>query len=134
MSHSPRWTVEQYKAHQLKESAKPNKYRNKITIANGIKFHSKKEAGRYLELKMMERANLIKGLELQKRYDIMLNGEKLCSYIADFFYYKNELNFPGTWKPVVEDVKGMKRGAAYQMFKLKKALMKIIYNIEVLET
>lgn len=88
-------------------SCKLNKYRNiKINI-DGIKFDSKREAERYAELKIMEKAKLITDLELQPKF-VLQEGfkyqgkkEKPITYIADFKY--KELS--GT--VVVEDVKGV---------------------------
>lgn len=84
-----------------------NKYRNKITTVDGFKFHSKKEAKRYSELLMMQKAGLISDLELQPKFQIIpeINwGDKKLSakyYIADFAYTENG-------KEIVEDVKGVK--------------------------
>lgn len=47
---------------------KKNKYSNKITLVDGIKFDSKAEAKRYKELKLMEQAGLIKSLVLQPKF------------------------------------------------------------------
>ena len=62
------------------------KYNNIITEIDGIKFHSRKEANRYTELKMMIRAGEITQLELQKQFKIEINGLKVCTYICDFYY------------------------------------------------
>lgn len=76
------------------------KYKNKITEINGIKFHSKKEANRYLELKILEKAKKIKSLELQPKIPLMVNGKKIGNYIGDFRYFDIEkLEF------IIEDVK-----------------------------
>jgi hypothetical protein len=86
-----------------------NKYSNKKTKVDGITFDSKKEAKRYKELKLLEKAGVIKDLELQPKFLIVdtlrKNGKtfKKRSYIADFMYYDNERK-----KTVVEDVKGYK--------------------------
>lgn len=84
-----------------------NKYRNKKTVIDGIRFDSKREAERYSELKLMEKANMISGLQLQPVFELQAkfkhNGktERAITYIADFQYVQNG-------KTVVEDVKGMK--------------------------
>lgn len=106
---------------------KKSKYGNKKTIVDGIKFASKKEAARYQELKLLEKQKLISDLELQKVYELKVNGEKICSYVADFVYLKK---MEGYWEPVFEDCKGFKTPE----YKLKKKLMKAIYGIEILET
>lgn len=45
-----------------------NKYLNKFTEVDGIKFSSKKEAKRYSELKIMENAGIISDLKLQVKF------------------------------------------------------------------
>ena len=50
---------------------KKNKYNNKITELDGIKFHSKKESVRYSQLKLQEKGGLIKDLRLQVSYELI---------------------------------------------------------------
>jgi len=100
-----------------------SKYGAKRTTVDGITFASKKEAARYCDLKLMQHAGLIDDLELQPRFDLLVNSQKVCTYVADFIY-----TFGG--KTVVEDVKGMKT----PVYNLKKKLMKACYGIDVLET
>ena len=90
-----------------------SKYRAIRTEIDGITFASKKEAARYQELRMLERAGYISGLELQPRFPLHINGVKVCDYVADFGYLARDQ------KPVVEDVKGMKTSVyrlKYKMF------------------
>lgn len=100
-----------------------NKYGAVKTVVDGIKFDSKAEARRYKNLKLLERAGEITNLELQPRYDLIVNGVKCGFYKADFRYLENG-------KLVVEDVKGMKT----PVYNLKKKLIKVIYGIEIFET
>jgi len=102
------------------------KYGNKKVTVQGIKFDSKWESQRYLYLKSLERAGTVKDLELQVRYNLMVNNEKICAYIADFRYQKQ--NKDGEWYEVVEDAKGVETPE----FKLKKKLMKACLGIEIL--
>ena len=95
------------------------KYGNKKVTVDGIKFDSKWESQRYMYLKSLERADQVKDLELQVRYNIAVNGEKICAYVADFRYQKQDKN--GDWYEVVEDAKGVETPE----FKLKKKLMKV---------
>ncbi len=97
---------------------------------DGIKFDSKKEARRYQELKLLEKAGYIKELILQPKFLIQdrykKNGKTVRAiyYIADFKYYdltKSEY--------IIEDVKGVKT----DVYKLKKKLVEKIYDIEVVE-
>ena len=101
-----------------------NKYHNRKTELDGIRFASCKEATRYQELLWMQQAGLIQGLELQPRFDLVVNGHKLGFYKADFRYEDLE-----TGLTIVEDVKGI-RTSTYQ---LKKKLVKALYGVEIRE-
>ena len=107
-----------------------SKYGSKKTIVDNIKFDSKWEAERYGQLKAMERAMFIRDLELQVPYDIVVNDVKICRYVADF-RYKKESNHTITndeyYVEVVEDAKGFETPE----FKLKKKLMKAVFNIYI---
>jgi hypothetical protein len=93
------------------------------TIVDGITFASKKEAKRYTELKLLERAGEISRLELQPRYDITINGVKICTYVADFRYFSKA-------KLVVEDCKGY----LTPVYRIKRKLVMALYNVEILES
>lgn len=101
------------------------KYGNKKTEVDGIVFDSKKEATRYQELRLLERAGAIGDLELQPKYPIEVNGTKICTYIGDFRYRDPASKYNRT----IEDVKGIKT----PVYRLKKKLMKAIYGIEIQE-
>jgi hypothetical protein len=106
-----------------------NKYkRNKVNV-DGITFDSKKEAKRYFELKLLERAGEIKNLELQKSFTLIpsqyIDGkcvERPCKYIADFCYEQDG-------KTIVEDVKGYKTTD----YKIKKKMMLYLKGIQIRE-
>ena len=100
-----------------------SKYKNGKTVIDGIKFDSAAEGARYQILKAKEKAGLIKNLELQVNYPLIVNGLKICDYRADFVY---ELG----GKKIVEDVKGQ----LHDVFKLKYKLMFACYGITVLIT
>ena len=99
-----------------------NKYRNKKVIVDRKEFDSKKEAIRYKELKLLERAGEISNLELQPRFllqdSFRKNGKtfRRIEYIADFKYIENG-------KTIVEDVKGMQT----DVFKLKHKIFEKVY-------
>lgn len=91
----------------LKGMAKTtSKYHSKKVIIDGIEFDSKKEGERYIQLKMLKKAGLIKELEMQPKFllidTIRYKGKTYPKtyYIADFKYYDNHLK-----KYIVEDVK-----------------------------
>jgi hypothetical protein len=100
------------------------KFGNKPTVVDGIKFHSKREAKRYTELRMLERAGEVRGLQRQMKYRLWVNGVLITTYTADFVYEKR------TGEIVVEDVKGYPN----DRWPMKKKLMKAIHGIEILET
>ena len=101
------------------------KYGNKKTVVDGIKFDSKWESQRYLYLKSLEKAGRLKNLKLQPKFIISINGQKICTYIADFKYDKEDKD--GVWEHVIEDAKGVETPE----FKLKKKLMKAVHNIDI---
>ena len=57
-----------------------SKYRNSKTVIDGIKFDSAAEGARYQILKAKEKAGLIKNLELQKNYPMIINGLKTLKH------------------------------------------------------
>lgn len=122
-----------------------NKYGNRKTVVNGIEFDSRKEAVRYQELRLLERAGKISGLRLQEKFvlipsqreastEVYKSGsqkgrrkpgkllEKECSYIADFCYTENG-------EIVVEDTKGFRT----EVYKIKRKLMLERYGIRIRE-
>ena len=104
---------------------KYNKYGAQKTKFMGYTFDSRWEAERWGELTAMERGGSIKDLERQVKYDIVVNGEKICKYVADFKY--NQIEEDGSQKEIVEDAKGVETAD----FKLKKKLMKAVHGIEI---
>lgn len=129
-------TEEQYAAKQRRPKtpardapapAKPSKHQNIRT--NG--YHSKKEAKRAEELKLLVAGGLIRDLREQVRFVIIpkQEGERECAYVADFVYY--EVGPCGvTLAEVVEDCKGF-RDAQY---KIKRKLMLHVHGIRIRET
>ena len=111
------------------------KYGNKKVEIDGIEFDSKKEAQRYWELKLLQRAGKITDLQLQKEFELIpaqrIDGkvvERACKYKADFAYMKDG-------QQVVEDVKGYRdpASAGYAKFVIKRKLMLHVYGIRVIE-
>lgn len=121
------------------------KYHNKKITVDGITFDSKKEAKRYQELKMLERAGYIENLRNQVKYTLipaqretsttaitkgqnkgkMKPGkvlEREVTYIADFVYEENG-------KTVVEDTKGFRT----KDYILKRKMMLFFHGIRIKE-
>ena len=112
------------------------KYRARKTVVDGITFDSKKEADRYRELKLLEQAGKIRGLELQKRFELIPaqkaageRTERAACYVADFCYDERSeaLN---CWYAVVEDTKGVRT----RDYILKRKLMRWVHGISIRET
>lgn len=125
-----------------------SKYYNRKIRVDGIEFDSKREANRYCELRLLQRAGKISNLELQKAYELipaqyeeMPTGgtytrgerkgqpktrrvcvEKAVKYVADFAYTQNS-------KTVVEDAKGVRTEA----YKIKRKLMLHVHGIKIKE-
>ena len=69
-----------------------SKYGNiKTTTSDGITHDSIKEANRWCELKLLERAGKIRLLQRQVKYALIpkQEGEREVSYIADFVYHED---------------------------------------------
>ena len=103
-----------------------SKYGNIKTItSDGIKHDSQKEANRWCELKLLQRAGKISDLQRQVPYELLpkQDGERAVHYVADFVYVENG-------REVVEDAKG-KRTKEYI---LKRKMMLYFHGIKIKET
>lgn len=112
-----------------------SKYKNHKVTHDGITFDSKKEAERYKTLKAWQEMGLISGLVCQETF-VLIEGVKIAGesrkrpsvrYVADFVYLDSR-----TGEQVVEDVKSSFT-AKDKVFRLKKHLMKVVHNIDVVE-
>lgn len=103
------------------------KYGNRKTVVDGKEFDSKAEAERYKELRLMEKADIIKDLVLQPEFLLQdkfrYKGktERAVKYIADFKYFDVKKSVY-----VVEDVKGVET----EVFKIKRKLFLKQYGDE----
>lgn len=103
------------------------KYHNTKTVADGIKFDSKLEAERYTQLKILERAGVIRDLELQPSFELLpsfrKNGKtwRKTVYKADFRYILADGD-----KTIIEDVKGS-TAVITDVFRLKQKLFEYKY-------
>lgn len=121
------------------------KYHNRKTTKHGYVFDSKKEADRYIELSMLEKAGKIQNLQRQVRFVViptqyesyerygktgkrLKDGkkcvEKACTYVADFVYEDTNGN------RIVEDCKGYRT----KEYKIKRKLMLKEHGIKLKET
>lgn len=103
-----------------------NKYgARKVKSPDGQVFDSQKEYNRWDVLRLLERAGKISDLKRQVGFELIpkQNGERACSYIADFTYWKD-----GQY--VVEDCKGYRT----EGYKIKRKLMLWVHGIKIHET
>lgn len=121
------------------------KYGNKKVVVDGIEFDSKKEARRYSELKLLQRAGQISDLQLQQEFELipaqyetferygktgkrLQDGkrciEKRCVYKADFAYKRDG-------QLVVEDTKS--KATRTKDYIIKRKLLLERYGIRIIE-
>lgn len=129
------------------KAKRSNKCNAKKVVVDNIKFDSKKEAERYKVLKRQEANGEIQNLQLQVKFDLIppayeeivtytpkthkekkkkVKVESGVTYVADFIYIKDG-------QRVVEDVKGYRGGATYNIFVIKRKLMLYVHGIRVVE-
>ena len=122
------------------------KYHNTKVVIDGIKFDSKREAQRYQQLKLMEKAGVICDLKRQVKYELVpaqyIDGkcvERAITYTSDFEYYilqplkqrtvMAEPDAKTIGQHVVEDVKGMRTPE----YVIRRKLMLYKYGIRISE-
>ena len=119
----------------MRHSSSRSKYKNQPVTVDNIRFPSGKEATRYKELSLLQKAGKIENLRLQVPYELIpaqyaeVDGKKKCieravKYIADFVYYDKET---GQW--VVEDSKGMRT----KEYIIKRKLLLQVHGIRIHE-
>lgn len=98
--HATRMTIAEYKASGIKRA----KYGNSKCVADGIKFDSKLEMGRYLELKTLRQAGIVQWFICQPPFK--LPGG--ITYRADFLvvWAITAETFCDVEPVTIEDVKG----------------------------
>lgn len=109
-----------------------NKFGSRKTQVDGITFDSKREARRFAELRLLERAGEISNLQIQVPFVLIPNQrdeesgrviERAVTYRADFVY--NDRN----GKMIVEDAKGYRT----DVYLIKRKLMLKVHKIRVVE-
>lgn len=110
-------TAQEYLA-SLAPGAGPHrsKYGNRVTMVDGERFPSALEARRWSQLRLLAHAQAITELRRYPRFDFVVNGQHICSYIGDFAYTEKG-------RAVVEDTKGF----ATREFIIKRALLRALY-------
>lgn len=94
---------------------KGNKYGAQKTTVDGLRFDSKKEAARWVELKKLEGIGVIQNLERQVAIPLHVAGVKVCTYRADFMYEMDGAT-------IVEDAKGYQTDVFKLKWKIGQAL------------
>lgn len=116
-------TVDEYKA-LTNSRGRRSKYGAQPVNIDGLRFDSKKEAARWGQLVLMERAGVIQGLRRQVPFvliDKSIHGRAI-KYVADFSYMQDGVE-------IVEDAKGYRT----EVYKLKRRMMAERYGIIVKE-
>ena len=110
-----------------------NKYKNKKVTVDGIDFDSIKESVRYKQLKLLERAGLIKDLKLQTKFELQPSFKRnnktirAITYKADFDYLTKDN------RHIIEDVKS-KATEKDKVYRIKRKMLQYKYdNIEFKE-
>jgi hypothetical protein len=106
-----------------------NKYHNvKTKTADGIIHDSRKEARRWCELKLLEKAGKITDLQRQVPFELIpkQDGERACSYVADFVYTDVK-----TGQRVAEDTKS--DPTKTKDYVIKRKLMLWVHGIRITE-
>lgn len=112
-----------------------NKFRAKKVVWQGMTFDSQAELRRFRDLTWLQNGGVIRNLQRQVKYILIPNQydenhklvERAVTYVADFVYRDEHGN------TVVEDVKGYRKGSAYDVFVIKRKLMLKLYGIRVQE-
>ncbi len=121
--------IETAPAKSTPSKPKGSKYKAVRTTVDGVAFHSKKEAARYMELRLMEKSHEIVSLRLQVPYPIYIKGHKICDWRADFVYDEYAADKMSQTR-VVEDCKGYRT----DVYKLKKKMVEAEYGFKIKET
>lgn len=101
-----------------------SKYNATATVVDGLRFASKAEAARWIELRAAHEAGSIFDLQRQVKFKLNVNGIHVCDYVCDFTHRD------ASGYRTVEDVKGR----LTPVYRLKKRLLKAVLGIEILET
>lgn len=104
-----------------------NKYGAKSFEYNGIRYHSKKEAGYAADLDILIRAGEIKSWKRQVKLDLRLNGIHITNYYMDFIITHND----GSEEMV--EVKGFETEAWRIKWKLAEAIYSDEYKMTIVK-
>jgi hypothetical protein len=104
------------------------------TVVDGITFASKREARRWVDLKLLEQSGAIRELKRQVRFPLYVSPTpdvaavstlpKGCTYVADFTYTD-----AASGRFVVEDAKGFRT----REYLLKRRMVEAAYGFKIAE-
>lgn len=107
-----------------------SKYHSRKVTLDGMEFDSHREAKRYCELSLLQRAGEISDLRTQVRYILIPSQkkpsggtERAVTYTADFVYRDK------AGREIVEDAKGVRT----QQYIIRRKLMLFVHGIEINE-
>jgi hypothetical protein len=105
------------------EARKRSKYGAEPVTIDGRRFDSKLEAGRYLDLRRLQRAGVISELVCQPEFPVEINGIRCFVYRADFQYTDEN------GRTIFEDAKGV----SLPLYRLKKRIVEAYFGITITE-
>lgn len=108
-----------------------------MTTADGVWHPSSGQGRRWAVLQQAQYAGLIKNLQREVAFDLVVNGVKVCRYVADHTFtlagvLAQEARAAGKRLDVVEDFKGTVTDVARIKMKLFAAVMG--YEVTVVKT
>ena len=117
----------------MKEYTRKNKYKNEIIYYKDIRFSSRKEMQRYIQLKQLEKAGIIKELELQPKF-LLLDTIHYKGKTYPKTYYKADFKYKTKdGVEIIEDVKS-KITSKDKTYRLKiKMLLTKYHDIDFIE-
>mgnify|MGYP003610111732 CR=1 FL=1 len=116
-------TIDEFKA--IKKPKK-SKYKSVKCEHFGVKLDSLKEKRQYIKYLHQQSIGEILSIKLQPKYDLIVNGIKIGFYKADF-----EIELADKSIQVIDVKSEMTR--KLPVYRLKKKMIKAIYNIDIIE-
>lgn len=74
------------------------KFGNRKAYLDRIEFDSEGERDRYLQLRLLETAGVIRGLVVHPAFPLIVDGERIGTYKADFRYLEQGAEVVEDWK------------------------------------
>lgn len=108
---------------QIMGASLKRKFRNEPVYHDGERFDSKRELKYFLDFQMLQKAGKISRLHRQPLFVCEVNGQKVCTYKADFEFWEDG-------RRRVIDVKSPAT-AKTKDFRIKRKLVQALFNIEV---